>query len=67
MGDFPGSSVAKTRGTWVPSLVGELRSQILCSVAKKEEGGEEKKSQKEREEEKKGGRESEGSSDEGKG
>ena len=39
MGDFPGSSVAKTRGTWVPSLVGELRSQILCSVAKKEEGG----------------------------
>ena len=65
MGGVPGSSVVKTHGTCAPSPVGELRSHILCSVAKKE-GGEEKKSQKEREEEKKGGRESEGRSDEGK-
>ena len=39
-GDFPGCWVVKTscfqrRGTWIWSLVGELRSHNLCEVAKK--------------------------------
>ena len=38
-GDFPGGPVVDSmlpvQGVWVPSLVGELRSHVLCSVAKK--------------------------------
>ena len=37
--DFPGTPVVGTllplQGVWVQSLVGELRSHMLCGVAKK--------------------------------
>ena len=38
-GDFPGGPVVDSmlpvQGVWFPSLVGELRSHVPCSVAKK--------------------------------
>ena len=38
MWDFPGGPVVRTalplQGTWVGSLVGELRSGLLCSMTK---------------------------------
>ena len=35
LGDFPGSPVVKTTLPWVRSLVGELRSHMTHSIAKK--------------------------------